>query len=147
AAPEPFSCLLQLDHQVSGFRDAAIDHGSIPKNQPPSVTSVLYDGPPTAESGCPPGQSTYMSIYGAQSRARLIRLLGVMFGFTREEFSMRSATFVKIASLLWLAFATPVPAADDKEDDKKSIQGTWVVDPEVYKNVKDKEVVKEMKAV
>jgi uncharacterized protein (TIGR03067 family) len=88
-----------------------------------------------------------MSIYVAQSRARQIRLLGVMFCFTREEVSMRSATFVKTASLLWLAFATPVPAADDKEDDKKSIQGTWVVDPEVYKNVKDKEVVKEMKAV
>jgi uncharacterized protein (TIGR03067 family) len=49
--------------------------------------------------------------------------------------------------MLWLAATTSVPAADDKDDDAKSIQGTWVVDPDVYKDLKDKEVVKEMKAV
>jgi uncharacterized protein (TIGR03067 family) len=48
--------------------------------------------------------------------------------------------------MLGLAVAAEVPAAD-KDDDVKTIQGTWVVDPDVYKDVKDKEVVKEMKAV
>ena len=59
---------------------------------------------------------------------------------------MRSATFALVALMLWLAVAASTPAADDK-DDAKQIQGTWVVDPDVYKDVKDKEVVKEMKAV
>jgi uncharacterized protein (TIGR03067 family) len=36
---------------------------------------------------------------------------------------------------------------NEKDDDAKRIQGTWVVDPAVYKDVKDKEVLKEMKAV
>jgi uncharacterized protein (TIGR03067 family) len=49
--------------------------------------------------------------------------------------------------MLGLAVGPSVPAAPDKDDDVKTIQGTWIVDPDVYKDVKDKEVVKEMKAV
>src|SRR5262249_5644929 len=55
--------------------------------------------------------------------------------------------FALSALMLWMATATSVPAADDKDDDAKAIQGTWVVDPDVYKDVKDKEVVQQMKAV
>jgi uncharacterized protein (TIGR03067 family) len=49
--------------------------------------------------------------------------------------------------MLGLTVAPSVPAAADKDEDVKTIQGTWIVDPDVYKDVKDKEVVKEMKAV
>jgi uncharacterized protein (TIGR03067 family) len=48
--------------------------------------------------------------------------------------------------MLWLAVGVAVPAAD-KDDDAKSMQGTWVVDPDVYKDVKDKDLIKAMKAV
>jgi uncharacterized protein (TIGR03067 family) len=53
---------------------------------------------------------------------------------------------VGLTFALSLGVAGVVPAADEKGDAKR-IQGTWVVDPAVYKGVKDKEVVKEMKAV
>jgi uncharacterized protein (TIGR03067 family) len=48
---------------------------------------------------------------------------------------------------LSLGVAGTALAEEKKDDDAKRIQGTWVVDPAVYKDVKDKEVIKEMKAV
>ena len=60
---------------------------------------------------------------------------------------MRLMLFVGLTFTLSLGVAGVVPAADEKDDDAKLIQGTWVVDPAVYKGVKDEEVVKEMKAV
>jgi uncharacterized protein (TIGR03067 family) len=59
---------------------------------------------------------------------------------------MRPLWFGVVACVVWVAGAGTVPA-DDKDDDAKAMQGTWVVDPATYKDVKDEEVVKEMKAV
>ena len=41
----------------------------------------------------------------------------------------------------------PARAADDKGDDAKQLQGTWVIDPATYKDEKDPEALKQMKAV
>ena len=59
---------------------------------------------------------------------------------------MRLLLFVGLTFTLVLDVVSMVPAGDET-DDAKLIQGTWVVDPDVYKDVKDKEVVNEMKAV
>jgi uncharacterized protein (TIGR03067 family) len=59
---------------------------------------------------------------------------------------MRLSHFVGLTFTLVLGVVSMTPAADEA-DDAKLIQGTWVVDPAVYKDVKDKEVIKEMKAV
>jgi uncharacterized protein (TIGR03067 family) len=59
---------------------------------------------------------------------------------------MRLLLFVGLTFTLVLGVASMVPAGD-QTDDAKLIQGTWVVDPNAYKDVKDQEVVKEMKAV
>jgi uncharacterized protein (TIGR03067 family) len=58
---------------------------------------------------------------------------------------MRVLLFVGLTFTLVLGVASMVPAGD-QTDDAKLIQGTWVVDPDVYKDVKDQEVVKQMKA-
>jgi uncharacterized protein (TIGR03067 family) len=59
---------------------------------------------------------------------------------------MRLLLFVGLTFTLVLAAVRVVPARDGT-DDAKRIQGSWVVDPAVYKDVQDEEVVKEMKAV
>ena len=59
---------------------------------------------------------------------------------------MRLLLFVGLTFTLVLGVASMVPAGD-QTDDAKLIQGTWVVDPGVYKDVKDEAVIKEMKAV
>ena len=59
---------------------------------------------------------------------------------------MRLLLFVGLTFTLVLGVVSMVSAGDET-DDAKLIQGTWVVDPDVYKDVKDKEVVNEMKAV
>jgi uncharacterized protein (TIGR03067 family) len=51
-----------------------------------------------------------------------------------------------LLTLALLALA-PWPAAAQENDDAKRIQGTWVVDPAVYKDLKDKDAIKEMMAV
>jgi uncharacterized protein (TIGR03067 family) len=57
---------------------------------------------------------------------------------------MRSWSFALLACGLSLAVGALAPAGDEKDDDMKRIQGTWVVDPVTYKDVKDKEVLKEV---
>jgi uncharacterized protein (TIGR03067 family) len=56
-----------------------------------------------------------------------------------------------LSALITLGFlaaaATPSPTRDDKEDDAKLLQGTWVIDPLTYKDEKDKDRVKELSAV
>src|SRR5262245_55861287 len=59
---------------------------------------------------------------------------------------MRLLLFVGLTFTLVLGVVSMV-LAGDATDDAKLIQGTWVVDPAVYKDVKDEEVIKEMKAV
>jgi uncharacterized protein (TIGR03067 family) len=59
---------------------------------------------------------------------------------------MRLILLVGLTFILSLGIADVVPAAGETED-AKLIQGTWVVDPVVYRDVKDEEVVKEIKAV
>ena len=59
---------------------------------------------------------------------------------------MRLLLFVGLTFTLVLGVVSMVPAGDET-DDAKLIQGTWVVDPAVYKDVKDEKVIKEMKAV
>jgi uncharacterized protein (TIGR03067 family) len=59
---------------------------------------------------------------------------------------------MRLLPLAVLAFSLPLVApaaraADDKADDAKQLQGTWVVDQAMYKDEKDAEVVKQMKAV
>jgi uncharacterized protein (TIGR03067 family) len=49
--------------------------------------------------------------------------------------------------LFSVATSAIAPGADDKPDDTKRLQGAWVIDPDTYKNEKDKELVKEAKAV
>lgn len=44
----------------------------------------------------------------------------------------------------WQKAGALAPAGDDKDDDTKRIQGTWIVDPATYKDVKDLEVLKEV---
>jgi uncharacterized protein (TIGR03067 family) len=60
---------------------------------------------------------------------------------------MRRILFAGLTLTLSLGVARVAPAGGEKDDDAKLIQGTWVVDPAVYKDVKDEQVVKEMKAV
>ena len=59
---------------------------------------------------------------------------------------MRLLVFVGLTFTLVLGVVSMVSAGDET-DDAKLLQGTWVVDPAVYKDVKDEEVIKEMKAV
>ena len=59
---------------------------------------------------------------------------------------MRPLLFVALTFTLVVGVVSMVPAVG-QTDDAKLIQGTWVVDPNAYKDVKDQEVVKEMKAV
>jgi uncharacterized protein (TIGR03067 family) len=63
---------------------------------------------------------------------------------------VRSAAFALVAFVLWLTVTASIPADDDK-DDAKRIQGTWVVDPATYAEVKDekdlKEVLKDSQAI
>ena len=59
---------------------------------------------------------------------------------------------MRVLSLAVMAIGLPLaaPAAlagDDKGDDAKRLQGTWVIDPATYKDEKDPEIVKQMKAV
>jgi hypothetical protein len=56
---------------------------------------------------------------------------------------MRSTALVGSALVLFTATVGYVPA-DDKDDDAKKIQGTWVVDPTTFKGVEDKKVLKEV---
>ena len=59
---------------------------------------------------------------------------------------MRPLLFVALTFTLVVGVVSMVPAVG-QTDDAKLIQGTWVVDPGVYKDVKDEAVIKEMKAV
>ena len=59
---------------------------------------------------------------------------------------MRLLLFVGLTFTLVLGVVSMVSAGDET-DDAKLLQGTWVVDPAVYKDVKDEEVINEMKAV
>src|SRR5262245_33047570 len=59
---------------------------------------------------------------------------------------MRLLLFVGLTFTLVLGVVSMV-LAGDATDDAKLIQGIWVVDPAAYKDVKDEEVIKEMKAV
>jgi uncharacterized protein (TIGR03067 family) len=56
---------------------------------------------------------------------------------------MRSTALVGSALVLFTVAAGYVPA-DDKDDDAKKIQGTWVVDPSTFKGIEDKETLKEV---
>jgi uncharacterized protein (TIGR03067 family) len=60
---------------------------------------------------------------------------------------MRLILFAGLTLTLSLGVTGVVLALGEKDDDTKLIQGTWVVDPAVYKDVKDEQMVKEMKAV
>ena len=60
---------------------------------------------------------------------------------------MRLVPFAALALGLSLAAVDRSHAADDKDDDVKRIQGTWVIDPAMYKDLKDPEAVKAAKAV
>jgi uncharacterized protein (TIGR03067 family) len=53
---------------------------------------------------------------------------------------MRSWLFAWLFLALWLA---GISLADEKGDDLKRIQGTWVVDPATFAEVKDEEARKE----
>ena len=55
--------------------------------------------------------------------------------------------FIAVLAIVLPLAARAARAADDKGDDAKQLQGTWVIDPAAYKDEKDPEVVKQMKAV
>jgi uncharacterized protein (TIGR03067 family) len=63
---------------------------------------------------------------------------------------MRFFSLTLLACGLCLSLGMAAPAADDK-DDTKQIQGTWVVDPATFAEVKDektrKEAIKQSKSV
>lgn len=56
-------------------------------------------------------------------------------------------SFVLCACGFSLAITMSAPGGSEKNDDMKRIQGTWVVDPATYAEVKDKEVLEEIKAI
>jgi uncharacterized protein (TIGR03067 family) len=60
---------------------------------------------------------------------------------------MKPVLFAVLALGLSPAVAGMACAGDDKRDDAKRLEGTWVIDPDTYKNEKVKGVVKELSAV
>jgi uncharacterized protein (TIGR03067 family) len=56
---------------------------------------------------------------------------------------MRFWSFAVLACVFALAIGRCVRGGDDKDDDVKGIQGTWLVDPATFAEVKDKEALKE----
>ncbi len=54
---------------------------------------------------------------------------------------MRFWSFALLACGLSLAIGTFAPGRGGKDDDAKQIQGTWAIDPAMYKNVGDKEAI------
>jgi uncharacterized protein (TIGR03067 family) len=56
---------------------------------------------------------------------------------------MRSSLLALLACGLWLAVGMFAPGRGDRDDDAKRIQGTWVVDPATFAEVKDERTRKE----
>jgi uncharacterized protein (TIGR03067 family) len=64
---------------------------------------------------------------------------------------MRISSLALLACGVCLSAVVSTPAAGEKDDDMKRLQGTWVVDPATFEEVKDeavrKEVLKDSQAI
>ena len=60
---------------------------------------------------------------------------------------MRLSLFTASVVALYLTVPAAIPAGGGMADDVKQLQGTWVIDPATYKDIKDAGALKDMKAV